>query len=85
MQQLDVLISVKPKPRQLIQSVIIKSIEQNMQCMYQTRLMLLECTCTEHFAGHVSLAGREGRIPWHYIITVIPEHPEEEAHPGQPL
>ena len=44
MQQLDVFISVKPKKGQL-QSVIIKSIEQNMECVYQARLRLLECSC----------------------------------------
>ena len=39
MQQLDVFISVKPKAKQqTIQSVIIKSIEQNMQCVFQVRL-----------------------------------------------
>ena len=42
MQQLDVFISVKAKNKQPVQSVIIKSIEQNMQCMYQARTKLLE-------------------------------------------
>ena len=44
MEQLDVFISVKAKPRQPIQSVIIKSIEQNMQCMYQARVRIMECS-----------------------------------------
>ena len=43
MQQLDVFISVKPKKGQL-QSVIIKSIEQNLHCVYQARMRLLECS-----------------------------------------
>lgn len=43
MQQLDLFISVKPKKGQL-QSVIIKSIEQNIQCMYCARTSLLECS-----------------------------------------
>ena len=44
MEQLDVFISVKAKQRQPIQSVIIKSIEQNMQCVYQARLRIIECS-----------------------------------------
>ncbi len=43
MQQLDLYISVKPKKGQLW-SVIIKSIEQNIQCMYRARTSLLECS-----------------------------------------
>ena len=43
MQQLDVFISVKPKKGQM-QSVIIKSIEQNLHCVYQARMKLLECS-----------------------------------------
>ena len=43
MQQLDLFISVKPKKGQL-QSVIIKSIEQNMHCMYRARTHLLNCS-----------------------------------------
>ena len=43
MQQLDVFISVKPKKGQM-QSVIIKSIEQNLHCVYQARNKLLECS-----------------------------------------
>ena len=36
MQQFDVFISVKPKAKQhTIQSVIVKSIEQNMQCVFE--------------------------------------------------
>ncbi len=40
-QKLDLFISVKPKKGQL-QSIIIKSIEQNIQCMYRARTSLLE-------------------------------------------
>lgn len=43
MQKLDLFISVKPKKGQL-QSVIIKSIEQNIQCMYRARTSLLACS-----------------------------------------
>ncbi len=43
MQQLDLFISVKPKKGQL-QSVIVKSIEQNIHCMYRARSHLLDCS-----------------------------------------
>jgi len=43
MQKLDLFISVKPKKGQL-QSVIVKSIEQNMQCVFQARSHLLDCS-----------------------------------------
>lgn len=33
--ELDVFVSVRPKAKQPIQSVIIKSIEQNIQCVYE--------------------------------------------------
>ncbi len=89
MQQLNVFISVKPKPRQPIQSVIIKSIEQNMQCMYQARMMLLECTAAPSLSILLDtppLSGERGMSPGTAdTITVIPEHPEEEANQGQPL
>ena len=41
MQRWDVYISIKAK-RQPIQSVIIKSIEQNMTCVYEARRRILE-------------------------------------------
>ena len=43
MQQLDLFISVKPKKGQL-QSVIVKSIEQNIHCIYRARSYLLDCS-----------------------------------------
>lgn len=42
MQRWDVYISIKAKQKQPIQSVIIKSIEQNMQCVYEARVRVLE-------------------------------------------
>lgn len=42
MQRWDVYISIKAKQRQPIQSVIIKSIEQNMSCVYEARRRILE-------------------------------------------
>ncbi|KAL8619173.1 hypothetical protein ACOMHN_049955 [Nucella lapillus] len=39
--QLDVFISVKPKPRQPSKSVIVKSVERNSQNMYLARRLLL--------------------------------------------
>ncbi|XP_025087615.1 protein bicaudal C homolog 1-like isoform X1 [Pomacea canaliculata] len=41
MEQLDVYISVKPKPKQPSKSVIVKSIERNASNMYLARLLLL--------------------------------------------
>lgn len=41
MEQLDVFISVKPKPKQPSKSVIVKSIERNAANMYLARLLLL--------------------------------------------
>lgn len=41
MEQLDVYISVKPKPKQPSKSVIVKSIERNAPNMYLARLLLL--------------------------------------------
>ncbi|XP_064605068.1 protein bicaudal C homolog 1-B-like isoform X2 [Liolophura sinensis] len=41
MEQLDVFISVKPKPKQPSKSVIVKSIERNATNMYMARLTLL--------------------------------------------
>lgn len=42
MQRWDVYISIKAKQRQPIQSVIIKSIEQNMTCVYEARRRILD-------------------------------------------
>ena len=42
-QRHDVFISVKPKKGQL-QSVIIKSIEQNIQWIYDARFKMLACS-----------------------------------------
>ena len=42
MQRWDVYISIKAKQRQPIQSVIIKSIEQNMGCVYEARRRILD-------------------------------------------
>ena len=42
MQRWDVYISIKSKARQPVQSVIIKSIERNMECVYEARVRVLE-------------------------------------------
>ncbi|XP_072051259.1 LOW QUALITY PROTEIN: protein bicaudal C homolog 1-like [Amphiura filiformis] len=55
MEQLDVFISVKPKPKQPSKSVIVKSIERNAPNMYLARQKLLgqECeSCAAHHAGN---------------------------------
>ena len=63
MEQLDVFISVKAKQRQPIQSVIIKSIEQNMQCVYQARLRIMECSSQPiKMEGAVSMETRKEPI-----------------------
>ncbi|XP_076141801.1 protein bicaudal C homolog 1 [Alosa pseudoharengus] len=41
MEQLDVFISIKPKPRQPSKSVIVKSVERNAGNMYEARKVLL--------------------------------------------
>uniref|UniRef100_A0A8C4YAS5 BicC family RNA binding protein 1 n=1 Tax=Gopherus evgoodei TaxID=1825980 RepID=A0A8C4YAS5_9SAUR len=41
MEQLDVFISIKPKPKQPSKSVIVKSVERNALNMYETRKRLL--------------------------------------------
>ncbi len=80
MQQLDVFISVKPKPRQPVQSIIIKSIEQNMQCMYQARMCLLEYSALPMLAMSLDAAspsGERGVSPGApEAMAVIAEHPE---------
>ncbi|XP_071808851.1 protein bicaudal C homolog 1-like isoform X2 [Asterias amurensis] len=45
MEQLDVFISIKPKPRQPSKSVIVKSIERNAANMYRARQALLGQEC----------------------------------------
>uniref|UniRef100_A0A3B4D8X2 SAM domain-containing protein n=1 Tax=Pygocentrus nattereri TaxID=42514 RepID=A0A3B4D8X2_PYGNA len=41
MEQLDVFISIKPKPKQPSKSVIVKSVERNAENMYETRRLLV--------------------------------------------
>nr|XP_054773737.1 protein bicaudal C homolog 1-like isoform X1 [Lytechinus pictus] len=45
MEQLDIFISIKPKPKQPNKSVIVKSIERNAPNMYRARQMLLGQEC----------------------------------------
>ncbi|XP_058255552.1 protein bicaudal C homolog 1-B isoform X2 [Hemibagrus wyckioides] len=47
MEQLDVFISIKPKPKQPSKSVIVKSVERNAMNMYEARrlLLALESAC----------------------------------------
>lgn len=52
-EELDVFISVRPKAKQPVQSAIIKSIEQNIQCVYKARDILLnEANQPVKFAEH---------------------------------
>ncbi|XP_022092775.1 protein bicaudal C homolog 1-A-like isoform X2 [Acanthaster planci] len=57
MEQLDVFISIKPKPRQPSKSVIVKSIERNAPSMYRARQILLGQEC-ESCAANCSNATR---------------------------
>ncbi|XP_061767720.1 protein bicaudal C homolog 1-like isoform X2 [Nerophis ophidion] len=45
MEQLDVFISIKPKPKQPSKSVIVKSVERNAVNMYEARKFLLGLEC----------------------------------------
>ncbi|KAK3538117.1 hypothetical protein QTP70_030157 [Hemibagrus guttatus] len=53
MEQLDVFISIKPKPKQPSKSVIVKSVERNAMNMYEARrlLLALESVCG---SSHIS-------------------------------
>ncbi|XP_026865195.2 protein bicaudal C homolog 1 isoform X2 [Electrophorus electricus] len=46
MEQLDVFISIKPKPKQPSKSVIVKSVERNALNMYEARRYLLRLECS---------------------------------------
>ncbi|XP_066538855.1 protein bicaudal C homolog 1-A [Hoplias malabaricus] len=57
MEQLDVFISIKPKPKQPSKSVIVKSVERNAENMYEARrlLLALESNCGASPSPPVSL------------------------------
>ncbi|KAF5894277.1 protein bicaudal C 1-B-like isoform X1 [Clarias magur] len=56
MEQLDVFISIKPKPKQPSKSVIVKSVERNAGNMYEARrlLLALESACASSPSPPVS-------------------------------
>ncbi|KAF7704716.1 protein bicaudal C homolog 1-A isoform X1 [Silurus meridionalis] len=56
MEQLDVFISIKPKPKQPSKSVIVKSVERNAVNMYEARrlLLALESACGSSTSSPVS-------------------------------
>ncbi|XP_072546701.1 protein bicaudal C homolog 1-B [Salminus brasiliensis] len=58
MEQLDVFISIKPKPKQPSKSVIVKSVERNAENMYEARrlLLALESSCAASPSPPVSLS-----------------------------
>ena len=64
MQQLDVYISVRPKPKQSCVSVIVKSIEQNSHCVYQTRDHLLQVLTKGEVHGKQSPVRFDGNVSW---------------------
>ena len=64
MQQLDVYISVRPKVKQSCVSVIVKSIEQNSHCVYQTRDYLLQVLTKGEVHGKQSPVRFDGSVSW---------------------
>ncbi|XP_065891434.1 protein bicaudal C homolog 1-like [Dysidea avara] len=64
MQQLDVYISVRQKVKQSCVSVIVKSIEQNSHCVYQTRDYLLQVLTKGEVHGKQSPVRFDGNVSW---------------------
>ncbi|KAJ4949336.1 hypothetical protein JOQ06_020851 [Pogonophryne albipinna] len=56
MEQLDVFISIKPKPKQPSKSVIVKSVERNAVNMYEARKFLLGLECNGVMSSSPSVA-----------------------------
>uniref|UniRef100_A0A671LQJ2 Protein bicaudal C homolog 1-B-like n=1 Tax=Sinocyclocheilus anshuiensis TaxID=1608454 RepID=A0A671LQJ2_9TELE len=65
MEQLDVFISIKPKPKQPSKSVIVKSLERNAGSMYEVRRILLglESSCVPPPINHVAVNGHAPASP----------------------
>ncbi|XP_067223706.1 protein bicaudal C homolog 1-B isoform X1 [Chanodichthys erythropterus] len=65
MEQLDVFISIKPKPKQPSKSVIVKSVERNAGSMYEVRRILLglESSSVPSSINHVSVNGHAPASP----------------------
>ncbi|XP_026115958.1 protein bicaudal C homolog 1-B-like isoform X4 [Carassius auratus] len=65
MEQLDVFISIKPKPKQPRKSVIVKSVERNAGSMYEVRRILLglESSCVPPPISHVAVNGHAPASP----------------------
>ena len=64
MQQLDVFISVREKPRQFCISVIVKSIEQNAHCVCQARDQLPQALTKGEVDGKISPVRFDGSVSW---------------------
>ena len=64
MQQLDVFISVREKPRLSCISVIVKSIEQNARCIYQAREQLLQALTKVEVDGKLNPVRFDGSVSW---------------------
>ncbi|XP_067311746.1 protein bicaudal C homolog 1-B isoform X2 [Pseudorasbora parva] len=65
MEQLDVFISIKPKPKQPSKSVIVKSVERNARCMYEVRRILLglESSSLPSSINHITVNGHASSSP----------------------
>lgn len=64
MQQLDVFISVREKPRQSCISVIVKSIEQNAHCVYQARDQLLQAMTKGEVDEKINRVRFDDSVSW---------------------
>ena len=64
--ELDVFVSVRPKAKQPVQSVIIKSIEQNIQCVYEVGVAL----CARCFVRCVMCCGVHGE-EWYTLSSIM--------------
>ncbi|XP_056624683.1 protein bicaudal C homolog 1-B isoform X1 [Triplophysa dalaica] len=65
MEQLDVFINIKPKPKQPSKSVIVKSVERNAGNMYDVRgiLLGLESSCIASAISNVAVNGHNPASP----------------------
>lgn len=82
MQSHDVFLSVKPKQKQPTQSVIIKSIEQNMECLYEARRRLIDIA-NRPLSARTALSTDSGAIR---TITEMEEAEEfTQKTPEEPL
>ncbi|KAK5854231.1 hypothetical protein PBY51_015320, partial [Eleginops maclovinus] len=71
MEQLDVFISIKPKPKQPSKSVIVKSVERNAVNMYEARKFLLGLESNGVMSSSPSVALNPTNIPSPSLICPV--------------